>query len=480
MGVALRRLALAAMALAGGIALAACHTVGPRYAGPPAGVVGNAAAATGAFSGLGPAVADAPVPGAWWRLYADPRLDALVAQAFAANADLRIAQANLEKTDALAREARARRQPQVDMNLNPSFQQLSTQSYLQPGVVAPLGLVDAGAAASWEVDLFGRLHRAVQAADADHEAAAAARDMIKVDVAAQTVRAYAEACGAGEALVAARRAIALQEETERLTRRLIRAGRGAALDLTRVTGQVSQFQSDTPALLAAQRNALYRLAILTGRPPADYPRDLEACATAPRLTRPIPVGDGAALIRRRPDIREAERRLAAATYRIGVATADLYPRITLGVSAGTTGAIQDVLTPETDRYGFGPNLVWRLNQSAARARIAGAEADSRAALARFDEAVLGALGETETALTTYAHDLDRRTSLIAVRDEADRAIGEARTLYLAGRTGSLALLDAQRVAAAADRAVATSDAQLAGDQISLFLALGGGWETTTP
>ncbi|HEY1926488.1 MAG TPA: TolC family protein [Caulobacteraceae bacterium] len=471
-----RRLIVAAGAVT--MALAAGCTVGPRYRGPPASSVVHAPEAKGPFvSAQGTAFSADPAPGDWWRLYADPRLDQLISEAFAANTDLRVAEANLEKTAALVREARARRQPNVTFNVNPSFQQLSAQSYFQPGVFPPFGLIDTGFAISYEADLFGQLHRGVQAARAEEEAARAARDLVKVNVAAATARAYAEACGAGEELVEARRAVSLQQETERLTVRLVRAGRGTALDLTRVSAQVSQFEADVPALLATQRNALYRLAVLTGRPPADYPKDLEVCATAPRLVRAIPVGDGAALIRRRPDIREAERMLAASTYRIGVAIGDLYPTVTLSATVGSTGLIQDTFTPEAARAGIGSGLVWQLNQNAARARIAAARADDRAALASFEGVVLNALRETETALTDYSHDLDRHSALVAVNAQAQTAVGQAQSLYVAGRVGSLSLLDAQRTAAAAARGVASSDAQLAADQVALFLALGGGWES---
>jgi outer membrane protein TolC len=141
--------------------------------------------------------------------------------------------------------------------------------------------------------------------------------------------------------------------------------------------------------------------------------------------------------------------------------------------------ITDTFTPEAARANVGSGLVWQLNQNAARARIAGARADDRAALARFDGVVLDALRETETALTDYSHDLDRHADLVKVDAEAETAVDQARSLYAAGRVGSLSLLDAQRTATAASRDTAASDAQLAADQVALFLALGGGWESAT-
>jgi outer membrane protein TolC len=201
------------------------------------------------------------------------------------------------------------------------------------------------------------------------------------------------------------------------------------------------------------------------------------CNKAPRLTIPIPVGDGVSLLRRRPDIRQAERNLASATARIGVATADLYPSITLGLSAGGIGTFAQFGAANTYRWSLGPLISWTLPQtSPARARIAQAEASSDAALARFDATVLNALRETESALTVYARELDRNTALKLARDQSALASRQAQTLYSYGRTDFLTTLDADRTLANTEIALAASDAQLANDQVALFLALGGGWE----
>jgi outer membrane protein TolC len=188
------------------------------------------------------------------------------------------------------------------------------------------------------------------------------------------------------------------------------------------------------------------------------------------------VGDGAALLRRRPDVRAAERRLAAATAEIGVATAGLYPDVKLGASIGSTGAAADFLKRATNFYGGGPEVSWALNRSAARARIAESQAASTAELARFDGVVLVALRDVEISLDTYGHDLERRQNLMAARDQAASALKDARRLQAAGRTGALSTLDAERTLAATESALAASRAQIALDQVAVFLALGGGWE----
>jgi NodT family efflux transporter outer membrane factor (OMF) lipoprotein len=423
-----------------------------------------------------PAFSAELAPSEWWRLYTSAQLDELVTAALVANTDLRIAQASLERSAALLREARAARQPTAGVNFDPSYQQLSPESYLHSGSLSPTGLYDTGVSVSYELDLFGRLKRGVEAAKADDEAVRAAYDLTKITVAAETAHAYADVCNAGEELEVTQRSLQLQVRSTETTRRLVEAGRTSSLDLTRSSGQVAQVRANIPALEAQRMNALYRLAALTGKPPAEYPRSVESCAAAPHLQQPLPIGDATALLRRRPDVREAERELAAATARIGVATADLYPRITLGASAGSTGATEDFLTTPTNRFDIGLAIHWQANRSLARARIAQASAAEKLVLARFDGVVLTALRDTESALTTYGRDLQRDSDLTTAQARAREAEQQAKRLYVGGKIDFLALLDAQRTLASADDAMAASHARLATDQVAIFLALGGGWE----
>jgi NodT family efflux transporter outer membrane factor (OMF) lipoprotein len=463
------------MALA---AVSACTTAGPDYHLPNAAMI-NGPAAQGRFvSALeNGAVVEAPLPAHWWRLYQSSDLDRLIGDAFAANTDLRVAEANLERSRAMVAAAKSAGQPNVGLNLDAAREQLSAEQYLYGGVLPVENLYNLGLSASYELDLFGRIKRGVEAAKADDKAVTAARDLVRVSIAADVTRAYVEICAAGDQLATARVSLALQQQSLPLTQRLIKAGRGTTLDLTRSQGQIDQFRASIPTLEAARRNALYRLATLTGKPPAEFEGDLTRCVAAPTLAQPIPVGDGAALLRRRPDVRAAERRLAASTAEIGVATAGLYPDVRLGASIGSTGAAGDFLKTATNFYGGGPQVSWELNHSAARARIAQAKAAQKAELARFDGVVLVALRDVETSLNTYAHDLERQRNLTAVRNQASTALTDARRLQAAGRTGALSTLDAERTLAATESALASARAQIALDQVSVFQALGGGWET---
>jgi len=189
------------------------------------------------------------------------------------------------------------------------------------------------------------------------------------------------------------------------------------------------------------------------------------------------VGDGASLLRRRPDVRQAERSLAAATARIGVATAELYPKVVLGLSASSAGFMDRFGNRESFSYSLGPLVSWTLpTNGVARARIAQAEAATRQAAARFDATVLTALREVESALESYARELERHAALAAARDQSAVVAAQARTLYVSGKTAQLDALDAMRTLAASEAALAASEARLADDQFAVFMALGGGWE----
>ncbi|WP_026354359.1 efflux transporter outer membrane subunit [Massilia niastensis] len=471
-----RSFSLAALAA---LALGACSTtVGPDYRVPDAAVAKRGEAAAPFVGATGKPYSAAPLPAQWWRLYHDSTLDALVDRAFAANADLRVAGANLARARALLSEAEQLRRPEVDLSASPALGHASGAANGASHALPDRASYDAGLHVSYQLDLFGQIRRAVEAANADSESAQAAVDLARVTVAADTARAYAEACAAGQQIAIARQSVGLQGRFVASTAQRVKLGRGTALDNSRALGQLEQLRAALPPLEAQRRTALYRLAVLTGEAPARFPQAVARCATVPQLGSTIPVGDGAALLRRRPDIRQAERTLAGATARIGVATAELYPQVSLGLSAGSAGALSSFGKGDSLRYSLGPLISWTLpSTGAARAHIAQAEASAAAALARFDGVVLNALRETETALTAYARELDRHAALKAARDQSALASQQAAKLYRFGRTDFLTTLDAERTLASAQAAVAASEAKLATDQVTLFLALGGGWES---
>jgi len=454
--------------------LAGCAAVGPNYRSPEP----NAPAQTPLRGAASSTFTPSEPPGDWWSLFRNPLLDRLVEEALRNNTDLRVAAANLARARAVLRETRTDRLPSTDISASATYGRPSGQALGLNGAAPTGDSYDAGIAIGYELDLFGGIRRGIEASRADMESVQAALDLARITVAADTTRAFADACSAGRQLEVARETLRVQEQTFNLTRRLFEGGRATALDTNQAASLLDQTRAAVPNLEAQRETALYRLSVLTGRPPADFPREVATCTAPPTLADPIPVGDGATLLARRPDIRAAERSLAAETARIGVATAELYPSVSLGLTAGSTANSPGGLVSNSAfRFSIGPLISWTFpNVARARARIAQARASTDAALARFDGTWLHALEETESALTRYARELDRRAALRSARDHSAEAARIARLRYQAGRESFQIVLDAERDVAQTDAALAQSETLLSDDLVTLFLALGGGWQ----
>ncbi|HEY2608922.1 efflux transporter outer membrane subunit [Paraburkholderia sp. RL18-103-BIB-C] len=459
------------------LALDGCMNVGPNYSLPQQALV-NAPLANAPIEGADPALTSTGnVPAVWWKLYDDPVLNGLVDEALQSNSDLRVAAANLARS----REALGVAQAQGGFSGQASAlverAQISAQQFLLTEKVPVVNEGDIGISVAYEIDLFGKLRRGVEAAQADTESVEAAGDLARITVVADVVRSYVEQCSAAEELRIAQQSLTLQKQRVDVSRRLRDAGRGNQTEVTRGQTQVDTLSADIPRYTARRKIAQYRLAALLARAPSDLPPAVLACDRLPQIRQPIPVGDGAALLKRRPDVREAERQLAASTARIGVATGALYPTVSIGASAGLTGILEDLGSAATARWGFGPLISWTFPANGARGRVREAQASSQVALAKFDGVVLTALRETETNLATYASDYARADSLRAALKSATESADETHRLYLAGRESFISDLDATRTLTSTKSQVAAVEGQVAIDQVNLFLALGGGWET---
>ncbi len=458
------------------LALAACFTVGPDYSLPKDAAV-NAPFANAPLDGAeGQKISTGAVPTHWWRLYDDPVLDDLVQQAMTSNTDLRVAAANLGRSRAALNVAQ--QQGGFSGGTSAAFKraQESAEQYLIFEKIPVANEGDIGINISYELDLFGTIRRGVEAARADSDATQAAADVARITVVADVVRAYVQNCSAAEELMIAQRSLALQRERVSVSRRLLQAGRGNAPDVTSGQTQVETLSASIPVFTARRKIAQYQLATLLARGPADLPKAVFACNKTPTIEQPLPVGDGAALLRRRPDVREAERKLAGSTARIGVATGALFPTVSIGASAGLTGVLEDLGTQPTARWGFGPLISWTFPVNGARGRIREAKYGADAALAQFDGVVLKALRETQSSLATYAADYARADALRAAQKSAAESADQTHRLYLAGRESFIADLDATRTLTSTNSQLAAAEGQVAIDQVNLFLALGGGWE----
>jgi NodT family efflux transporter outer membrane factor (OMF) lipoprotein len=419
--------------------------------------------AQGPFAPLPSASID-PVPDQWWRLYDDPQLDRLVGESLAANVDLRIAYANLDASRAALRQARGQKLPQVTIESalavdkptgQPSAATVSTSDY------------DIAATVNWDADLFGRLRAGALAARADTDAAVAAADGIRVAVAGDTVLAYVDLCGATQSEAEARAIAEAQARAVATLQDQLAAGEVSPLEVSQATTLLATAQAAIPSFAAQRANALYRLATLQGLAPAAAREWPLRCAQVPKLFR-APVGDGAALLLRRPDIREAERRLAAAAARIGVARAELYPRVNLG---GALGLLRGDFSAT-----FSPLLSWAFPNVPGRAKLAQARATEAGALASWDAAVLKALREVETALAEMDGELRRNHSLRDAESQAALYLRRSAARVRLGDAAPLLRIDAERASAGARLDRANSDLLVARNQVMLYRALGGGWQ----
>jgi NodT family efflux transporter outer membrane factor (OMF) lipoprotein len=460
--------------------LAGC-AVGPNYRQPAA--IPHAA---GSFVSTSIAsAADTQPPGDWWRLYNDPALDDLIARAFAANTDLHVAEANLDRARAVLSEARVGLFPSTQVSTGATYGRSAgaNSATASAGTTAHAQWAyQAGFDMNYQVDLFGRVRRTIEAARADTESVQAARDVVRITVVSEVARAYVDTCAYAAELAVANRNLALAQSDLDLVTLQRNAGALSDLETARAETVLEQAKATIPTLEGQRQANLFALAALLGGAPKDAPDAAARCTATPRLADPIPVGDGAALLARRPDVRQAERTLAAGTARIGIATSDLYPSVSLGGAINAAaGQHQNLLSRNAVSFGVGPLISWSFpNILDTRARINQATASSRAALASYDGAMLTALKETEQALATYGAELNRNAALTRARDASRRAYDLVQLRYRSGAISQLDQITAEQTLIQAEQTLAQSNQLLAEDQVTVFKALGGGWQGSKP
>lgn len=451
--------------------LAACSAVGPDYAPPAAELPASWREAEGFAQGE-------PDLAAWWRRLQDPVLDGLVERATRQGLDLREALARVREARALRGVAAADRYPTVDVAAGYSRVGESENTALG-GIVPDSDLYAVGFDTFWEADLWGRVRRSVEAADADLDASVEDARDVAVSVAAETARTYVELRAFQARLGVARRNVALQQETLDLVQTREGAGLVGKRDVAQAASNLETTRSRLPALEAGLRAAENRLAVLVGEPPGALAELLAADAPIPVPPAEVAVGVPAELLRRRPDVRRAERVLAAETARIGLAEAELYPRLTLGGLLGLAAEEPgDLADAGSEVFSLGGALRWNIfDGGRLRQRVEAQDARAEQALVRWERTVLTALEETENAMTSFAREQTRRGSLELAAGEARRAVELAQAQYRAGLTDFQSVVDTERSVAALEDEVALSEATIATSTVAIYRALGGGWET---
>jgi len=460
------------------IGLGGC-AVGPNYHQPnvPAPAQWNALAG-------GETNAAAPVA-AWWKNFHDAELDSLIERAAGSNLDLRIAQARVREARAQYRLTAADLWPTVDASGSYARQR---QSQNQPVIHAfpPLpssafenNVYQSGFDAAWEIDVFGGKRRATEAAGAQVAATQFGEREVLVTLCGEVARNYVEARGYQRRLEIARDNIRAQEQSLALTQDRFTNGLTSDLDVQQANTILATTRASVPTLETALQAAIHRLGVLLGQTPEALRTELAAVAPIPAAPPVVPVGLPSDLLLRRPDVRLAERRLAAATANIGVATADLFPKFFLTGAAGFEGvSASDWFAGASKFWSLGPTVQWIIfDAGRIRANIKVQTARQEQALANYENTALGAFEDVENALTAYAKEQIRRQQLAAAVRSSEESLRLANQLYANGLSNFLNVLDAERSLYQAQDALVQSDRTISANLIALYKALGGGWET---
>lgn len=447
--------------------LAAC-TVGPDFVRPTPQEPAAFARAEG-----GATQVPAPSDDAFWERFGDPLLTELVEEALAANHDLRIALSRYDRANALLRESKFDYLPTVTAHAEGRETRVGDQS---------LESYEANAQAAWELDLFGRIRRNVESNRADAEATANDLAALQVAIVGDVARSYFELRGLQERLRVARENAENQQETLRLVQARFDAGRGTEFDTSRARAQLEGTLANVPAFEAQVAVTEHRIAVLTGRTPDALIAQLDAPTALPALPDRLDAGTPGELLRRRPDVAAAELRLHASTARIGVATADLFPRFTLGGLLGSATTDAGALFEGGTNTSFvALGIDWSfLDAGRVHARIAAADADAEGALAAYRQSVLLALEDTENALVRHARarveDAHRERASV----DSANAARLARVRFEAGAVDLFEVLDAERTQLQAQDAFADARTRTGVSVVALYRAMAGGWPGRMP
>ncbi len=450
-------------------ALAGC-AVGPNYKRPETPV---APQFQGAEAGTYTTTQDPQVQ--FWRQFNDETLDKLVSDALTANHDLRIALGNLVEARGARRESLYDFAPTVTAAAHHTNQLAPA---IQFGFPFSVSYYDAGFDATWELDLFGQVRRGVEARTAQVQGAEANLRDAQVSVIAEVARTYFELRGQQTQLAVAQRNVTNQTDTLKLIEARLQAGRATELDTSRAQSQLSTTLSTIAPLQAAIARSIHRLSVLTGREPNALTSLLTPPEELPELPKIVAISDPATLLRRRPDIRVAERQLAASTALVGVAVADYFPKVTFNGNFTYAAAQPSNLGSSPSRsYLIGPGISWAaFDLGRVQAQVAQARARNDVGLATYEKVVLGALEETENALVTHARARDSLAHVAAAAEQSATAARLARTRYEGGYVDFLEVLDAERTQLEAEDRLAQERTETATSLIAVYKALGGGWE----
>ncbi|MDF1643200.1 MAG: TolC family protein [Pseudomonadales bacterium] len=455
------------------IALVSGCTVGPNYVAPTIETDDQWSTSAAAVSN------DAPQLSQWWSLFNDATLESYIDQAVAHNKTLSIAKTNILRAHALRKQTGSLFSPTVDANLSHTRQGTSGTTSNTVSAASRQTLYSAGIVSSWELDIFGGLRRQSNASDARLESAIANKDTVLLGIIAEVGRTYFDALGLQKRIEIIEKNITLQATTFGLIEDLFNAGEATEFDLSRARAQEQLTRSRLPDLKAEMKASVFRLSVLLGQAPEFLLDNFVSGQALPQTPDVISTGIRSDVLRRRPDIRMAERDLAAATEEVGAQVAELFPRFFLTGSIGRASSTSSNLIDQlSNTFSFGQLMQWPiLSGGRIRAQIDVEKADAAMAADLYEQTVLNALSEVESSLTRYVEKRATRDKLQHAFASQQRAAELARVLFNSGETDFLAVLDAERALTDVEDSLATSEIDVRLNLVTLYAALGGGWET---
>jgi multidrug efflux system outer membrane protein len=426
----------------------------------------------------------------WWTEFNDPILNSLIERAAQSNLDIFVAEARIREARAVLGVTEAGAWPSVNVSGSYARSRTSENSFFS-GSQSSGGssfsspnnlehdLFKTGFDAGWEVDIFGGTRRRIEAAEASVDAALEDRRGVLVTLLGDVAKNYIDLRGLQRRLNVAQANLRAQQETLRLTKVRFDAGLAGGLEVAQADGQAQSSAAQIPLLEAALKQTVYRLDLLLGGQPGSLWKELAPDAPIPALPPQAHVGLPMDLLRRRPDIRRAERQLAAATAQIGAATADLYPKFSLSGAFGLQSiSASDWFTGASRFWSIGPTITWPIfDAGKIRANIEVRNAQQEQALLLYQKSVLSALQDVESALVNYSQEQSRYRSLLEAAGANRRAVQLANDLYSQGLVAFLNVLDAERTLYTSESDLAQSEANMAANLVALYKALGGGWNT---
>ena len=415
----------------------------------------------------------------WWRLFRDPALENLIQRAQQANLDLRIAEARVREVRAQHAATAANALPAIDTGGGYSTTRRSKNI---PSGGTTQDLFQLGFDASWEIDVFGGTRRQIEAAQANLEAASENRNGTLLTLTAEVARNYLELRANQRRLAIAKENIRIQEQTASLVQSKFEIGLGSELEIVQTATLLTLTQAEIPTLESDAARNTNQLAVLLGLKPQDIAPQLPQLGEIPSVPPQLPVALPSGLLRQRPDIRVAERQLAAATATVGAAIAELYPRFSLSAVLGLQSrSLADLISSSSTYWTAGPAIQWSLfNAGKTKAGIEISEARQEMARANYEKTVLMALTETEDALVVLNREQERRRLLKQSTLSAQQAVVIAKGQYKAGLTTFLNILQGEAALYQSQDKLAQSDLRLSLAMVALYKALGGGWQPETP